>query len=654
MADCFNYHLAQKMQEVAEKEFVELSAHLPVGSYTASQVFEYFDTIRQNKEAELKNKKEESMENLLFPECMQQVNVEFESFKCSSPRYLFFKMLAKLERLAGIGTARRKKFIREASSVEEVDVSFTIEISKSMKELKKAVSTDELHKALNHVCLDYQRGYLVASDGHIMSVMKADFKNLSVKEGLGNIPVMMPVSTFSNCVGTLSVGMKTMGDINRKLTFATENGYYEEETCFRYPQWQSVYPKELYRNGRVSIGKDDVKRFKSFAKQAAQKGVGEILCVHVYGKIMELSYWEHDNSAQYIFINLPKEAASFTIGFKASHFKVMDGWNGTMWVTDSSRFVIFDKETDTDFYVVSPKMLPAYVNTQCDINGSKVSFDERHTEYVQAACKQRANKVQTRCKQDANKVQTKEIINPIKQVFMAAERYEGTQAFYSLSEIEDGNFPIRGAHDSELVLFLRTAAHYIRRQGELMQSEFCAHCSEQLKGKDWRSVVPMQELALAEMFESFLEKKGIEDIPDVEFDDAPEAIEAETEGNLDFVPQEEPIEEEPEVVEVEAEEVEEVEDVTEPMEATIKPMAIETEIVPILELETEEGGKLIVAGESYFHKLYDEDNGCFRSEKAEAKFDEIDAFIPDELIQAEELDYEAIGAAIEEFMEQAS
>ena len=80
-------------------------------------------------------------------------------------------------------------------------------------------------------------------------------------------------------------------------------------------------------------------------------------------------------------------------------------------------------------------------------------------------------------------------------------------------------------------------------------------------------------------------------------------------------------------------------------------MAIEKEIVPTLELETSEG-TLIVAGDSYFHKLYDEENGCFRSDAAEAKFNEIDAFIPDELITAEVLDYAAIAQAVGEFMEE--
>lgn len=346
-------------------------------------------------------------------------------------------------------------------------------------------------------------------------------------------------------------------------------------------------------------------------------------------------------------------------------------------------------------------------------------------------------------KQTELQTETK-INNPITPIFMAAERYEGTEPFYQLDKIENGEFRVKGSHDSDLVLFLRTAAHYIRRQGAMMQSEFCAYCSKQLEGKDWRSMVPMEELALAEMFEGFLASKGVNDIPDVEFEDVMEELTDEVDEEVVEEPISE-VEEAEEVEEVEAEEVEdiqeaeevieeveepqtyvlcitgtlnksrkfyqeqiekrgwrlagkmstsvdilvygdsqdeqastkikqaikhgtkaisaeefyqmldehpvEVEDVVGETEVAIKPMAIEKEIVPTLELETSEG-TLIVAGDSYFHKLYDEENGCFRSEAAEAKFNEIDAFIPDELITAEVLDYAAIAQAVGEFMEE--
>jgi len=385
-----------------------------------------------------------------------------------------------------------------------------------------------------------------------------------------------------------------------------------------------------------------MKRFVKFAK-AAEKNAdadveGKSLLMQTEGSSLYLIYWK-DGIKQEGLFELDEEPGAITICFCPRYLGLLDGWNGTMWITDCSRAVIFDKDKQTDFYLLTPRVLPDGVDIQKGINGTKVSFDERHTEYQQTDGKQKKEFI----------IHNSELIT---QIFMVAGRYEGTHPFYTLEEIERGEFKVRGNHDSELVLFLRTAAHYIRQSQEL-QAEFCSYCREQMSGKDWRSIVPLEEMALAEMFEGFLTSKGINDIPDVEFEDAIEEVTEEVENQ--FVDNHEMVEVPAVVEEVEAEEIEAEEVIEETVEvieeATIKPMAIEREIVPTLELETSEG-TLIVAGESYFHKLYDEDEGCFRSEAAEAKFNEIDAFIADELITADELDYAAIAQAVGEFMEE--
>ena len=737
MADHFNYQFALEMQRVAEAEFELLSSHLPFGSYTAKEVYEHFELIRNNVEAERRNSAE--MEEVvlpsfdeLYPECVKEVSMQMESFKCSAPRYLFFQMLHKMERLAGIGTNKRKVFIKQAELEKSADISFQVEITKSMMSLKKSVSTDGLRESLQRICLDFNKGYIVASNGNIMSVMKADFGWFFVKEGVEAFPVTMSVPAFSRSVGSLSVDVEVKYGIGRKLMFYTENGYYEEETNFKYPAWHLVPPKELFRNGRISVGKDGIKKIKSFAKQAEKNGYGP-MCVKGCGNKLELSYRSYDNTIQWSYVNLEDEVPLFAIGFKPSFFKCLDEWNGTMWITDPSRMVVFDKEAPTDYYLVTPMMLDGVAH-KSEINGTKVSFEDRRSEYgIQSEVKTKTEKTR------------KEITNPKTPIFMATDRYEGTEHYYKLKEIENGNYRVKGSHDSELMLFLRTAAHFIR-QDEKLQDEFCRYCSDNFKGKDWRYLLPMEEIYLAEMFESFLSEKGIEDIPDVDFDDAEyveESIEEVQESEV-TEPEETEVEE---VEEIEAEEVEEVYaeevdnepksytfcitgtldksrkfyqeeiesrgwrlaskmstsvdilvygdslkeeasakvkqaikhgtkaisatefyqflsdhpveveevfDIVETIEdVSVKPMAIETEIVPTLELETSEG-TLVIAGESYFHKLYDEENGCFRSDKAEEKFDEIDAFIPDELIQAEELDYAAIAEAVSAFMDEVA
>lgn len=669
--DDLNKKIALQMQRVADTEFEVLAPFMQVGSYTANQVFEHFETIQINNEREMRselckakkpNGKEydrndiddycrEHFRETLTSECMEDVTIQVDSFKCCTPRYLLFKILHKFEKLAGIVTKNRKKFIRQADSGKLADISFQVEITKDMMCMGKMVSGDGLGKITERVALDYERGYVVASDGHIMHVMKADFKSVYVKDGLRKDAVAISVPIFKQCQGNLAVEVQVMNDFHNKYIYTAEDGgCHEEDAAGKYPWWWQCHPKELFVNGRVTLSKDGVKQLLKFAKQAEKNGIGGQMCFQGGCRQLAVSYRNYadnlDEITQEIIIPTENEIPSFTIGLNAKLVQLLYGWNGTMWVTDSSKMVILDKDEPTDYFILIPTMLPDDMYGKNEINGTKVAFESRHQYY-----KNQPQKQQTKTKKKQTETENH---NSKNQIFMAAERYEGTEAFYSLEQIENGEFRVKGSkHDSDLVLFLRTTAHYIRRKGQQMQSEFCAYCSKQMEGKDWRSLVPMEELALAEMFEGFLASKGIDDIPDVEFEDVIEEAEPEAElqgrATIDFEPIEEEVEE---VIEAEAEEIieEAAEEVIEEPEVVVKPMAIEREIVPTLELETTDG-VLIIAGESYFRKLYDEENGCFRSEAAEAKFNEIDAFIADELILADVLDYAAITDAVVEFME---
>lgn len=736
--DDLNYRIALRMQEMSEDVWQSIAPLLPYGSYTASQVYDYFSKDYRGREKSFKD-----IMNGLDKVCHQEITINVENFKCSAPRYLFFKILHKFEQLAGIKTKDKKKFIREANVDKEADVSFIVEITKPMMALTKVLpGKKEPREQMKRIALDFDKGFVVACDGCMMSVMNAVFRQKEIKEGAKVEPVLLSPDTFKHCEGNTVVSMSEINGCPHKYRVLTQEGaYYEEDTVGRYVAWRSVVPNEYFRSGRITLSKDGMKQLLKFAKLAEKNadthGEGKDMVLQTEGDEL-IAFYMANEKMQTQTIQLGYEPATITICLDPKFFNKLNGWNGTIWISGYGRAVIFDCEDFANFHLVMPRMLPDGIDVQEGLNGTKVSFEERHSEYLQP------QKQQTKTPKKQTELQTEtKINNPITPIFMA-ERYEGTEPFYQLDKIENGEFRVKGSHDSDLVLFLRTAAHYIRRQGAMMQSEFCAYCSKQLEGKDWRSMVPMEELALAEMFEGFLASKGINDIPDVEFEDVMEELTDEV--ALDVV--EEPIsevEEAEEVEEVEAEEVEdiqeaeevieeveepqtyvlcitgtlnksrkfyqeqiekrgwrlagkmstsvdilvygdsqdeqastkikqaikhgtkaisaeefyqmldehpvEVEDVVGETEVAIKPMAIEKEIVPTLELETSEG-TLIVAGDSYFHKLYDEENGCFRSEAAEAKFNEIDAFIPDELITAEVLDYAAIAQAVGEFMEE--
>ena len=631
--DDLNYRIAFRMQEMSEDIWQSIASLLPYGSYTASQVYDYFAKDCRGKEKSFKD-----IMNVLDEVCHQEITISVENFKCSTPKYLFFKILHKFEQLAGIKTKDKKKFIREASIEKQGDVSFVVEITKPMMALTKVLpGKKEFREQMKRIALDFDKGFVVACDGCMMSVVNAVFRQKEIKDGAKLEPVLLSPDTFKNCEGNTMVTVSEINGCPHKYRVLAQDGaYYEEETIGRYVAWRSVVPNEYFCSGRITLPKNGMKQLLKFAKLAEKNadhhGEGKDMILQTEGNKLIVYYWAK-GKIQSQNISLDYEPASVTICLDPKYFKYLSGWNGTMWISGYGRAVIFDCDEYADFHLLMPRIIPDGVDVKEELTGTKVLFEERHCEYYQP-------------KQIEQKIN-----NPITPIFMAAERYEGTEPFYQLDKIENGEFRVKGSHDSDLVLFLRTAAHYIRRQGAMMQSEFCAYCSKQLEGKDWRSMVPMEELALAEMFEGFLASKGVNDIPDVEFEDVMEEV---TEEVVDEVV-EEPIaevEEAEEVEEVEAEEVEDIQEAEEVIDdVSVKPMAIEKEIVPTLELETSEG-TLIVAGDSYFHKLYDEENGCFRSEAAEAKFNEIDAFIPDELITAEVLDYAAIAQAVGEFMEE--
>lgn len=658
--DDLNKKIALRMQEVADTEFEVLAPFMEVGSYTANQVFEHFETIQKNKETEMRNdlskaKKPDGkgydrkniddyckthFRDTLSSECMEDVTIQVDSFKCCTPRYLLFKILHKFEKLAGIVTKNRKKFIRQADSGKVADISFQVELNKDMMCMGKMVSDDD-HRTTQRVALDYEHSCVVASDGHIMHVMKADFKHVYVKEGLRKDAVAISVPVFKKCQGNLSVEVQVMNDFHNKYIYMAEDGgYYEEDAAGRYPHWWQCYPKELFVDGRITLSKDGVKQLVNFAKQAEKNGIGGQMCVQGGCRRLSVSYRNYANNlkeiTQEIFIPTENEIPSFTIGLNAKLVQLLNGWNGTMWVTDSSKMVIFDKDEPTDYFVMVPTMLPDEMYGKNEIDGTKVAFESRHQYY-----KLQKHQTKTKKKQTESQTETK-INNPITPILMAVEKKERV---YSIEEFVNGTFDIRGKRDSDLVLFIRTAAHYIRQDKD-MQPEFVQYFNQQFTGTDWRSAYPLEEMKIAEIFESFLSSKGIDDIPDVEFEDIIEEAETEAEprgrATIDIEPIEEEVEE---VIDAEVEEI-----VDDEPDVSVKPMAIEREIVPTLELETTEG-TLIIAGESYLDKLYDEVNECFRSPQAEAKFNQIDAFIADELITADELDYAAITDAVVEFME---
>lgn len=638
--DDLNCKIVLSMQKAAEEVWQSVAPLLPYGSYTASQVYDYFSKDSRGKQKSFKD-----IMDGLDKVCHQEITINVENFKCTTPKYLFFKILHKFEQLAGISTKNKKKFVREADSGKESDVSFIVEVKKPMLSLVKSAcdKKETLRPVLQRIALDYVNGYVVATNGRILSVQSAVYRDKLIKDGASDLPILISPDIFKKCLGETKVSSCEKDKMANKYSYlASDGGYYEEDAVGRFPNWKSVLPKDLYLSGRVTLSKDGMKQLLNVAKFANKKADnesdGKSLILQTNGNDLILSYFVEEK-IQTSVIHLDEAPASITICIDPKFFSLISGWNGTMWISGYSKPIIFDGEVTENFHLVMPRSIPDSISVKEAFSGATIAFNCRYKEYVKQSQKQ-----QTKSKKVQTELQIKtENNNPITPILMASEKNERV---YSYEEFVNGTFDVRGQRDSELVLFIRTAAHYIRQDKD-MHPEFVQYFNQQFTGTDWRSAYPLEEMKIAEIFEGYLASKGIDDIPDVEFEDVVEEMEVEEEpqgrATLDIEPIEED-EDVDEVVEVEAEEV-----VEEP-EVAVKPMAIEREIVPTLELETTDG-VLIIAGESYLDKLYDEENECFRSPQAEAKFNQIDAFISDDLITADELDYAAITDAVCEFME---
>lgn len=637
--DDLNYKIVLSMQKAAEEVWQSVAPLLPYGSYTASQVYDYF-----SKDSRGKKSYKDIMDGL-DKVCHQEITINVENFKCTTPKFLFFKILHKFEQLAGISTKNKKKFVREADSGKESDVSFIIEIKKPMLSLVKSAcdKKETLRPVLQRIALDYVNGYVVATNGRILSVQSAVYRDKLIKEGASELPILVSPDIFKKFSGDTRVFSCEKDKMATKYSYSASDGsYYEEDAVGRFPNWKSVLPKDLFLSSRVTLSKEGMKQLLNVAKLADKKADcesdGKNLIFQTNGNKLILSYFIEEKMQSSV-IHLDEEPASFTICIDPKLFSLISGWNGTMWISGYSKPIIFDGEVTENFHLVMPRSIPDSISVKEAFSGATIAFNCRYKEYVKQSQKQ-----QTKSKKVQTELQIKtENNNPITPILMAAEKKE---RIYSYEEFVNGTFDVRGQRDSELVLFIRTAAHYIRQDKD-MHPEFVQYFNQQFTGTDWRSAYPLEEMKIAEIFEGYLASKGIDDIPDVEFEDVVEEMEVEEEpqgrSTLDIEPIEE-AEDVDEVVEVEAEEV------VEEAEVAVKPMAIEREIVPTLELETTDG-VLIIAGESYLDKLYDEENECFRSPQAEAKFNQIDAFISDDLITADELDYAAITDAVCEFME---
>lgn len=219
----FNRLILAELAKIAKDYFAELS--IPAGTYTASEL------------ANGKKGKEEI--KMSAPDEISRARhiIQVESFRCEFTSESVFSLLAKFEKLAGVGQKGKAHFVRFAEP-EDVVCSLVADFGKGVKWVANHVANDDARPIMNCACLNVERGELVASDGYILSVTSVPVTELSGE--LPEFPVLLNAEMIKNLKGKCHVRVLQDG-----ITVEDESGKqytHTYESC-RYPNYLSVIPK---------------------------------------------------------------------------------------------------------------------------------------------------------------------------------------------------------------------------------------------------------------------------------------------------------------------------------------------------------------------------------------------------------------------------
>ena len=170
-----NLAILNKLYEIADKVFSE-GVNVKEGNYTASDLAKMKDSAfkvgyLKTETKSYKNECNKQVEKDCFVAPMASVNVL--SFVCSFCVVQIFALVAKFEKLANIGSNKKRKFIKHKDN-NEVLCTVKVLINKYYSKLSLHCANDDLRPAMRNVCLDIRNGRAAASDGHTMMIKGLD------------------------------------------------------------------------------------------------------------------------------------------------------------------------------------------------------------------------------------------------------------------------------------------------------------------------------------------------------------------------------------------------------------------------------------------------------------------------------------------------
>ena len=243
-----NMAILNKLYEIADKVFIE-GVNVKEGNYTASDLAKMKDSAfkygyLKTETKSYKNECNKQVEKDCFVAPIASVNVL--SFVCSFCVVQIFALVAKFEKLANIGSSKKRKFIKHKDN-NEVLCTVKVLINKYYSKLSLHCTNDDLRPAMRNVCLDIRNGRAAASDGHTMMIKGLDVVSTEHFTYDYNLPLVngkdfKKMCSLAKSGSTLTCKLVREQDGN---TYWVSEcfGYYSKAEAKRYVNYSSVLPK---------------------------------------------------------------------------------------------------------------------------------------------------------------------------------------------------------------------------------------------------------------------------------------------------------------------------------------------------------------------------------------------------------------------------
>lgn len=346
-----NIAILQELKRIANEIFTN-EIDIEPGTYTAAEL------------AKEKSAKGDVLEIKYIPTNNESIltrSVCVGSFKCEFERRNIFNLIWKFEQLTGTKQKDKARFVRIEAG--KVDLSFSIEITKEMQLLCKCVGNDPKSPVMSYMFIDYQKGYLVASNGRHLQACKANISNIV---GETEASVFINPKDFKQLSGVCSVTVS-----GGKITISDEAGraYNVESSGLKYPRWALVVPK-VSKNNYIKI--KEAKEVLSFLK----KKEGTFYMYAEKGHKVTVDYKDSESGASSeIEVFTENEIPfAFSVMLDSKSFQtVAQKWNGGIFIDANYKpIVLTDKNENICFLMPSGVGKEGFVKIEFDFDRSNM------------------------------------------------------------------------------------------------------------------------------------------------------------------------------------------------------------------------------------------------------------------------------------------